>query len=377
MTFRKHRTGRRALQVGTSFLLISLLAACERPGDKPGEKASVEAEPTQVSACPSDEKLTTYCGFQNPEDLALMPDGGHLVVTGFGGMPPTAAPGTLYLFDLATETATEPEITLAENTWGDPACLRDTKVFSPHGLGLVQRSGERYELAITNHLPRETIELFELAFDKDSTWSLTWRGCVDAPANKFLNDVTLTRGGDFYATSMLDADMKPEEFPTIAAEKSDTGSVWHWTRNTDGASTYEELPGTNGSFPNGIDLSGDEATLYINYWLSGKTVKYNLETEQVEHTHTGGFADNLTVIDGDVWAAKHDHTLEDMAACPPELAQCLLPFTIHVLSGEDLSVKQAWSFNSSAFGVATVAIPVGDKVWLGTHHGDRMASFER
>ncbi len=363
------KTRQKVLGIGTSVVLISLLAACE----KPDEETSAATEPAVVSSCPSDEKLTTYCGFQNPEDLALTPDGGYLVVTGYGGLPPASVPGTLYLFDLATETAIEPQINLAENTWGDPACARDTTVFSPHGLSLVQRSDERYELAITNHLPRETIELFELAFDKDSTWSLTWRGCVDAAPNAAFNDVTLTRGGTFYASSMFDLDLPLEELMAAGAQRADTGSVWHWR----GEAGYEELPGTNGSFPNGLDLTEDESALYINYWISRKTVKYNLATSQVEYTHEAGAPDNLTVVGGDIWVANHDHTLEEAALCTPEMTQCLLPFTIHVLSGEDLSVKQAWSFNSQAFGVATVAIPVGDNVWLGTHHGDRMASFKK
>lgn len=367
-TVGKTSSGLRALSLGTGLILTSLLAACEKPGDD----ARVEAEPALASACPSDEKLTTVCGFQNPEDLALTPDGGYLVVTGYGGLPPASQPGTLYLFNLATQTAVEPAITLADNIWGDPACTRDTTVFSPHGLSLVQRSDERYELAITNHLPRETIELFELAYEKDTTWSLTWRGCVDAAPGKAHNDVTLTRSGQFYASSMYDMDaLEALSAPDYVI--ADTGSVWHWR----GAEGYRELPGTNGSFPNGLDLSDDEGSLYINYWISRRTVKYNLGTGQVEHTHEAGAPDNLTVIDGDIWVANHDHTLEEAAQCTPEMTQCLLPFTIHVLSGEDLSVKESWSFNSTAFGVATVAIPVGDTVWLGTHHGDRMARFNR
>lgn len=353
-----------ASRFGGGLVLLSLLAGC-------GER--VEEEPAEVSSCPSDDKLTTFCGFQNPEDLALTPDGAFLVATGYGGLPPASAPGKLYLFNLATEEAIEAPVTMAENTWGDPACKRDTPVFSPHGLSLVQRTDEKYELAITNHLPRESVELFELAYEKDTTWSLIWRGCVDAPPNRLFNDVTLKRDGTFYASSMYDADITPEDFGPIAATASDTGSIWQWL----GGSAYEMLPGTNGSFPNGLDLADDETALYINYWISKKTIKYNLATGQVEHTHEAGSPDNLTVIDGDIWVANHDHTFEESALCTPDVAQCPLPFTIHVLDGADLTVKQKWSFNSEAFGVATVAIPAGDNVWLGTHHGDRMARFKR
>lgn len=369
---RKNKPVQKVLGLVASLLLISMTAGCETLSEWRGGKGLEVLS----SPCPSDETLTTYCGFQNPEDLALTPDGSHLVMTGYGGLPPASQPGKLYLFNLATQRAFEPIITMADNTWGDPACTRDTAVFSPHGLSLVQRTDGHHELAITNHLPRETIELFELVKGRKGSWSLTWRGCVDAPTNRLFNDVTLTRSGRFYASSMYDADLKPEDFGPIALAASDTGSVWHWTGGT-GDSAYEMLRGTNGSFPNGLDLSEDEATLYINYWISRKTVKYNLGTGQIEHTFEAGAPDNLTVIGDDIWVANHDHTLADTVKCPPELAQCLLPFTIHVLSGDDLSVKQKWSFNSEVFGVATVAIPSGDTVWLGTHHGDRIASFEK
>ncbi|MFT4677578.1 MAG: hypothetical protein ACJAX5_001304 [Patiriisocius sp.] len=45
------------------------------------------------------------------------------------------------------------------------------------------------------------------------------------------------------------------------------------------------------------------------------------------------------------------------------------------LSGEDLSEQAVYSFTSKTFGAATVAIPHPNHMWLGTFHGDRIASF--
>lgn len=359
---------------GASLFAGFLLIGCdEKVAEATLEPTVIDSVALAATACPSDDNLTTHCGFQNPEDMALMPDGQHLIVTGYGGVPPFSVPGTLYLFDLTTKEISEPLITYAKNTWGDAACTRNTDIISPHGLSLVARSDGRHELAITNHLPRETIELFEVSYDKDSTWSLTWRGCVDAAPNKAFNDVSLTREGSFYAASMFDLDLPFEDLLKAGAEGTDTGSVWHWTREEG----YHELPGTEGGFPNGVDLSEDEASLYINYWFDTTVAKYNLSSEKIEFRHQSSMPDNLTVVNGDVWVATHDMTLADLPECPPELTQCLLPFTIRVLSGEDLSEKQTFSFSSKAFGVATVAIPTGDTVWLGTFHGDRVASFKR
>lgn len=353
-------------------LLVVSVSACGEPTEQPAtvqEPSDVsETNPTSSgSICPGDEQLTTYCGFQNPEDLALLPGGKHLIATGFGGLPP-AAPGTLYVIDVNDGARYEPTIKLAENTWGDPQCVRKTTEISPHGLSLVEREDEALALAITNHLPRETIEFFELN-QKDGLWSLTWRGCVDAMENKLFNDVAMSTDGSFYATSMYDADLPIEGLFEAGFSVDDTGDIWHWNK----PSGYDMLAGTSGSFPNGIAISANGEALFINYWFAGKTVKYDLATNSVVATHRSGLTDNLTVVGNAVWVGTHDITLADLEKCPPEVAQCTLPFTIHVLSEGDLIPLQSYQFDSEVFGAATVAIPVGEFIWLGTFHGDRVA----
>ena len=49
---------------------------------------------------------------------------------------------------------------------------------------MIQRDDGRYMLAVVNHLPSESIELFELV-ENDSI-ELIWRGCIDAPENNIL-----------------------------------------------------------------------------------------------------------------------------------------------------------------------------------------------
>ncbi|MFT7246200.1 MAG: hypothetical protein ACI82A_003572 [Candidatus Azotimanducaceae bacterium] len=346
-----------------------LLASCsENP-----EPVEIELTPvqsiTQVE-CKSDADLNVHCGYKNAEDLALTPDGEFLIMTGFSALPDTYI-SEMYLFDLERQARADLTITLADSTWGDAACQRDSLDFSPHGLSLRARADGVFQLAITNHHPEETIELFELA-KSEASWGLVWRGCVTAPANTLLNDVALTQSGDFYTTEMYSADLPFEDLLAAGADESMTGHVWHWK----GAEGFTKMAGTEGSFPNGIALSDDEEYLYINYWFAGKTTKFNLSTAKVEFEHRAGKADNLTNVNGDIWVAKHDISLDQLSECPPELAQCLLPFTIYNLSGEDLSEQGVYPFTSKIFGAATVAIPHEGQVWLGTFHGDRIASFD-
>ena len=355
------------------FLTLLILTSCSE-NQETAKTAETQAMPVAESPaqpeCKSDAELTVYCGFKNAEDLALTPDNKFLVATGFSALP-DAYLNEMMLFDLTSQSRVDIDITLAENTWGEAGCTRDNLDFSPHGLSLVKRADGLHQLAITNHMPAETIELFEL-ISVDDKWGLTWRGCISAPANSMFNDVALTRNGDFYATEMYKADLPFEDLLTAGEKVADTGVVWGWKRG----GGYSELPGTEGSFPNGIALSNDEGYLYINYWFAGKTIKYNIATSKVEFEHNAGKPDNLTNVNGDIWVATHDITLDQLSECPPTLAQCLLPFTIFNLSGDDLSEQAAYSFKSGVFGVATVAIPHENKVWLGTFHGDRIASFD-
>jgi sugar lactone lactonase YvrE len=328
---------------------------------------NVEQTAQAESVCSADEQLSTFCGFQNPEDLDLLPGGEALIATGFGGLPP-AIPGTMYVVNVDDGSSYVPSITFEENTWGDTACLRDSEEISPHGLSLVRREDGALSLAITNHLPRETIELFEMTQDQ-GVWSLTWRGCVDAAPNTLFNDVALLADGSFYATSMYNADLSQEALFEAGFATADTGEVWHWQSQVG----YSSLENTTGSFPNGIALSEDGNSLYINYWFSGTTVKYHLASRSTVASHSAGGADNLTVVGGEVFVATHDITLADLERCGPEVVMCTLPFTIHVLSANDLSPLRAYAYTGEMFGVATVAIPHGDNLWLGTFHGDRVA----
>ena len=101
---------------------------------------------TPILSCENSFGIDVDCGFQNPEDMALAPDG-RIIVSQFGGMD--GSPGSLVLYEPQTRSLTtlfpvpsarrEPE-------WGDPSCAFP-KAFSPHGIDLQTRSDGRHQLA--------------------------------------------------------------------------------------------------------------------------------------------------------------------------------------------------------------------------------------
>ena len=351
---------------------VVILSGCSEEAIHDETSSSVQLE----EPCAKDDVLTAWCGFKNPEDLAVTPDNQFLIATGFGGLPDSYV-NEIVIIDLATMKKAPAEIVLADNIWGDPSCTRETLELSTHGLDIVQRNDGVSMLAVTNHLPRETIEFFEL-LPNGGGWQLNWKGCVDSPVlnggarQPMFNDVALTKSGNFYATEMYNGKVPFEEVVNAGVAKEDSGQVWFWSA----ANGFGPIPNTEGGFPNGIVVGPGEETLFFNFWFTGETIKFDLETEEVLAKHFGGMADNLTISENSLWTIKHDMSLTEFFDKCGDTINCFLPFSVYELDFEDLKEKNMWNFDSSAFGFGTVATPVAGKVWLGSANGDRVASFE-
>ena len=338
-----------------------------------------------IEGCESDETFTVYCNYQNPEDLAVLPDGRHILVSEFGAivpLSPTNVQGSLSLLDTTDGRKKNLEIEMSDNVWGDPECQRDSMVLSPHGIDINERLDGSYQLAIVNHMPTETIELFELREINDA-WTLTWRGCVNAPVHGYFNDVALSSNGSFYVSQMYDKNISLFMLAVLDNTKEDTGYVYHWRRQNG----FERLVNTDGAFPNGVELSDDENNLFINYAFGNKTSKYNLMSKSIEASFSmNGIPDNITV-DGDyIWVGAQDHSgLDSLIYCgvfakdvfeDPMINQCPLPFAAYQLRQSDLSLVNSYKYSNTVMGTATVALSLNGQLYIGTYHGDRIASVE-
>ena len=196
-------------------------------------------------------------------------------------------------------------------------------------------------VAVTNHLPEETVELFELV-STESSWQLVWRGCVKSPLIEsgarlpMFNDVALTSDGAFYVTEMYNRMMPFDELIAAGVAGESSGGVVLVCKGR--LSGCHRLPR---KFPQWrCDKPCRVDTLFVNYWFSGETTKLDLTSGEVLATHQGGRADNLTFAAGSVWAAKHDMTImEYVEGCPADSTNCFLPFSVHELNPDDLSEK--------------------------------------
>lgn len=322
-----------------------------------------------ITGCQSDDELTVYCGFQNPEDLALTPDEKFLIVSEFGGMSPLAkmSPGKLSLFDLQDKIKLEASIIFGGNEWGSRNCTRDHNIpFGPHGIDLITRKDGRYQLAVVSHYPTESVEMFELQHDEN--WFLEWKGCINVENKYYFNDVSLDDSGNFYATHMFDSNYSMVNLAWNVFAKSNTGLVVKWINDN----KFEELEYTAGSFPNGIALDQENNNLVVNYNFGDKTVLFDLDNQKQIGVFERNSPDNVIIKDDFVWVANHDHSALSALTCGKK-TNCTLPFSINQLALDSLSLIKSYNFQSYNMGIGTIGLPHRGFIWIGSYRSDRIA----
>ena len=78
--------------IGLSILLLLILFLTQ----------TSDYEVTQITGCKSDSQIAVYCKFSKPEDIVVLPDDRHLLISEFGAIIPLSPenlPGQISLFD--------------------------------------------------------------------------------------------------------------------------------------------------------------------------------------------------------------------------------------------------------------------------------------
>lgn len=324
-----------------------------------------------ISSCESDNNVTVICGFNNPEDIVITPDKKFLLMSEFGGIGPyeEQKSGFFALLEISSGEKLVPNITIGDNSWGDPSCKRNNYEFGPHGIDLIERPDGKFQLGVVSHFPNETIEMFEVQKNKES-WSMIWRGCVDVPYKYYFNDISLTSNGGFFATHMYSRDITLNEWLVTSLLKRNSGYLVEWKNNE-----FFKIEGTEGSGPNGIALDRDSNLLYINYNQGDLITKFDLSTNEKIKSQFIEAPDN-PYIDGDhVWVTSLDFQPNDFGECEFEKS-CSLPFSIYKLDRNSLKILDRYSFSKTVFGLPTVAVPFDGNLYMGSFHSDRLGYFK-
>jgi hypothetical protein len=336
-----------------------------------------------AAGCEAQDGQRPVCSFQNPEDLAPLPGGEALLVSEYGAMEGGRS-GGLALFDLIRDErhtlfrggdAQGP----ARAGWGDPTCPSPPPAdFSPHGIDLARRNDGALVLAVVQHGTRESIELFEVlerAEEADEAgaqgaptpaWTVEWRGCVIPPEGAWLNEVLVLRDG-----SLMTSHMMPRVSEEALFEARAPGWVWRWT--PDGG--FEQVAGASARLANGIELSPDETTLFLNSSMGDGLQRIDLASGEVTGRATLGSLDNSTwAPDGKLLVAlllAEDE--ESFAVCSAlKSGPCPIPFQIVAVDPETMETAVRFDSRGSPMGAGTVGLQVGDELFIGSFAGDRI-----
>ena len=306
------------------------------------------AAPTPTAqGCAPEGDIQFLCGPVSPEDLIAVPDTPWVIVSGMEN------DGYLYVADIRDHSSRTMFPTAGAQPRHDSATFGAcpgpvTGVFRPHGISLRLGSDDRHTLYVVRHGERESIEVFTL--DTGSAPSVTWVGCVVAPEGVAFNSVAALPDGAIAATNF--------QLPM--------GELWEWQPGGD----WVKVQGSETSGPNGLVASPDGRWLYIGGWGTKSLIRLSrgqnpIQTNNIPVSH---HVDNVRLApDGSLLAAGH------VGDNPNSIFQCVgarqcagVTSRVSRVDTETLTAEEIVRYPSSTeFILGTVAIQVGDEIWMG------------
>jgi hypothetical protein len=310
--------------------------------------------------CAPDGDVLFACGLAAPEDLVVVPGEQWVIASAYAGR------GGLYLIRASDRTSI-----LAYPSEGAVERL-DTATYAAcpgapddafkaklqtHGLYLEPGPDGLHRLYVVVHGARESVEVFEVDARRD-TPALTWVGCVIAPDPIGLNSVRALPGGGFIATNFLPRTGDPGGMKRMMGGEQN-GELWEWQPSTG----WQQVPGSEAAGANGLEISPDERWLYVAAWGTQSFFRLSRgRTPPIREEVPLGFrVDNIRWSrDGSILAAG-------------QAAQTTLVVKI---DPESLAVREIVRYRDTPqYGAGTVAVEVGDQIWVGSYRGDRLAVF--
>ncbi|MET0280536.1 MAG: hypothetical protein ABW278_05345 [Steroidobacteraceae bacterium] len=290
------------------------------------------------------------CGQQGPEDLIAM--GTEWAVasayTGTGGVTLIRIRDKMSMTAYPSATAREQ---LDAKTY--PQCPGPPRgAFTTHGVYVPPGPGPTHKLFVVGHGARESIEVFNVD-TRGAAPVLTWVGCVIAPEPIGLNSVRSLPDGGFITTNFLPRGQAFEEL----MKGTRNGELWEWHTQ----SGWQKVPGSEASGANGVELSADGKTLYMAAWGSQSFIRLSrgANPPKREEIALGFRIDNIHwARDGRLLGAGQVGQDWRVVKIDPVTLQ------VETLYSQD---------DKPGFGGGTVALEVGDTLWVGSYRGDRIA----
>jgi hypothetical protein len=327
-------------------------------------QAQGQAPPVGSTTCAPEGNVQFVCGQQAPEDLVALPGAQWIVASSFAGS------GGIKLIRVSDRTSTvaypgtSPKERWDAKTYascpGAPDAAAKAK-FATHGLHLVPGSNSVHRLFAVAHGSRESVEVFEVDARQQPP-AVTWIGCAVARDPVGLNSVRGLPDGGFVATNFLARGIDAAgRNSMMAGEKN--GELWEWHA----ASGWQKVPGSEAAGANGLEISEDGMWFYVAAWGSQSFFRLSRGQTPVkrEEVPLGFRVDNIRFgRDGSILAAGQ-------GGQGPEQTTNIVRIDPRTLIVKEVVRRP----NSDAFGAGTVALEIGNQLWVGSFRGDRIAIF--
>jgi hypothetical protein len=311
-----------------------------------------------VTPCTPVGDIRFVCGLVSAEDLALLPGSEWVIASG------NREGGRLHLVSVRDKTATVLFPTSTRNERLDaftyPTCpgpleLKKPDDFRAHGIYLKPGRNGVHTLYVVNHGTRESIEVFEVDA-KGSPPALTWVGCAPALSTLNFNAVVALPEGGFAATSTR------------------TNDVWQYQT----ATGWRRVPGTEGTAPNGLEISKDGRWLYVAGWAEEKLTRVSRGRSPIQKDviQLGFRPDNVRMSpDGSVMFAA-GHTDKDGHSIKEPREPLRERSNVARIDPGTLKFQRIFQHPAmEGFVASTTAIQIGNEMWLGSQRGERIAYF--
>ena len=247
--------------------------------------------------------------------------------------------------------------------------LNDPYVVAAQRAGLRSRSAFKLEdLDNKFKFLKSNMRIIELGAAPGG-WTLQWRGCALPPGDPFINDVVALSDGGFLVTHMWNKSIAFEEVGRRLLNGEKMGWVWEWQAE----SGFSFVANSQQVMPNGITVSADNEKIFINVYMGNKIIKLDRASGMLESAFDVRQPDNVTIDDdGMLWIASHQHDPLN-ESCTAEQWPCLLPFQVVRVDSETMLGETVIDHQGAPMGYVTVALKVGDEIFMGSAHGDRLA----
>ena len=202
-------------------------------------------------------------------------------------------------------------------------------------------------------------------------WSLTWRGCAVVSDDSWLNSVAALPDGGFLTTSMMPRTTDMEKITAALTLGEPTGSALEWTP----ASGWRVLDETHAPLPNGIEISPDGQTFFLNLTGANEVRRYDRETLKLEATASIPSPDNIRFSPGGqlLVASLLPGDSGDFDDCSNlEQGACPTAFQIVEIDPDSMTTEVLYRNQGPPMGAGTVGLWVGREILIGSFAGDRI-----